>query len=492
MATTRANGSKMQQPANQLPTSNQYNNYEHDNSSHHLLEDDDDDHELLTSLDSSTGSPHRKQPRRESESSVFDDGTNSFFWRAHSFSVLVIVVSTLYYVVFVEQQPPEWDVNLKRGILASSFVFLAFGITQAKDGPFIRPHPVLWRLLLCVSVLYELGLVFLLFQTRDVARQLLTFLDKRLNVEIDFTAYGNECDLWDRNHSQPLHNVLDKMDGFVPAHFFGWFFKTMILRDIWLATMISFGFELLEYTFEHQLANFSECWWDHWLLDFLLCNGLGIYFGMLCCKHLSIKTYKWRGLFNIPSYKGKLTRVFAQFGPYSWVRFSWKPTENLYRWFYVSFVIFFFLLAELNTFYLKFVLWVPPENPLVLSRLCFFMFWGAVSVREAYDYGNGRAKTFGQQAWITCIIIITESMIVAKFGQETLLKPFPPHVKYAWLLMLLVYVTWSVWKFQMRFPRVKLFWRACKQYYLGWPAAVNAGGGELKPSRSCENSAEEN
>ena len=28
-----------------------------------------------------------------------------------------------------------------RGILACIVVFLAFGVTQAKDGPFLRPHP---------------------------------------------------------------------------------------------------------------------------------------------------------------------------------------------------------------------------------------------------------------------------------------------------------------------------------------------------------------
>lgn len=37
----------------------------------------------------------------------------------------------------------------------------------------------------------------------------------------------------------------------------------MILRDWWLCTIISIMFEVLEYTLEHQLPNFSECWWDH-------------------------------------------------------------------------------------------------------------------------------------------------------------------------------------------------------------------------------------
>jgi phosphatidylserine synthase 2 len=39
--------------------------------------------------------------------------------------------------------------------------------------------------------------------------------------------------------------------------------QTLVLRDWWLCTVLSVMFELMEYTLEHQLPNFSECWWDH-------------------------------------------------------------------------------------------------------------------------------------------------------------------------------------------------------------------------------------
>ena len=55
----------------------------------------------------------------------------------------------------------------------------------------------------------------------------------------------------------------EKMDGFVPAHLFGWWVKTLILRDYWMTFLLSILFEILEYTLQHQLPNFSECWWDH-------------------------------------------------------------------------------------------------------------------------------------------------------------------------------------------------------------------------------------
>jgi len=46
--------------------------------------------------------------------------------------------------------------------------------------------------------------------------------------------------------------------------------QTLILRDWWLCTVISIMFEVVEYTLEHQLPNFSECWWDHVSINYSL------------------------------------------------------------------------------------------------------------------------------------------------------------------------------------------------------------------------------
>lgn len=34
-------------------------------------------------------------------------------------------------------------------------------------------------------------------------------------------------------------------------------------RDEMLCWVLSILFEVWEYTFEHMLPNFAECWWDH-------------------------------------------------------------------------------------------------------------------------------------------------------------------------------------------------------------------------------------
>ncbi len=75
-------------------------------------------------------------------------------------------------------------------------------------------------------------------------------------------------------------------------------------------------FELLEYSFEHQLPNFSECWWDHWIMDALLCNGFGIYLGMRTLKYLNMKEYNWRGMWTIHSFKYVLSKIILK--QYNW------------------------------------------------------------------------------------------------------------------------------------------------------------------------------
>ena len=32
------------------------------------------------------------------------------------------------------------------------------------------------------------------------------------------------------------------------------------------------------------------------------------------------------------SFRGKLKRMIAQFGPYNWIQFEWKPLSSLGRW----------------------------------------------------------------------------------------------------------------------------------------------------------------
>ncbi|CAM2727667.1 unnamed protein product [Rotaria socialis] len=54
----------------------------------------------------------------------------------------------------------------------------------------------------------------------------------------------------------------------------------------------------------------AECCWNHWILDALICNGGGIYLSMKAREYLKMKPYNWRGMWTIPTVRGKMMRVF--------------------------------------------------------------------------------------------------------------------------------------------------------------------------------------
>ena len=97
---------------------------------------------------------------------------------------------------------------------------------QFRDGPFIRPHPAFWRVVLGINLLYELALVFLLFQDIGTARGMMTLIDPNLGKPLLEKNYTEDCSL-------SVKTLWNAVDIFCVAHTLGWFGKAMILRDYW-------------------------------------------------------------------------------------------------------------------------------------------------------------------------------------------------------------------------------------------------------------------
>eukprot|EP01135_Chromosphaera_perkinsii_P000474 Nk52_evm28s96 gene=Nk52_evmTU28s96 len=384
-----------------------------------------------------------KRKAAHTNANFSDDHTTTFFWRPHTITPLIATIAYFIYIALFDTEEYSSAQNTKRSLYAVVFVFLLISAVHFRDGPFIRPHPVLWRVVFGCSILYLIGLVVLLFQNASDARYLLTYLDPSLNVLLPEISYAENCEIFTSNST-----FWEKIDIFVLAHFFGWWAKAIVIRDLWVCWVISVMFEFCEYTLEFQLPNFKECWWDHWVLDVLVCNWGGIYFGMKTCKYLEMKQYSWRGIQNIPDYKGKMIRAASQFTPYRWTSFHWGATESLKRFVSVCLVIAIFLLAEVNAFYLKFVLWIPPPNYLNLARLVLMFCMGTVAMRETYEYlADSKCKRFGQQAWIVICIIAVEVLIILKFGKGSYPTTPPPHVINFWISFFTILALWMIWHF---------------------------------------------
>jgi phosphatidylserine synthase 2 len=122
-------------------------------------------------MKTTTGETNGEWQKKKLTKLVEDDGTLTFFWREHTVLFLLVMCAMLTYVAIFEESNEDPDYNKKRGIISCAFFFVLFGITQSPNGPFIRPHPAFWKLILVLSVLYEIFLVYLLFQVSIVLNQ---------------------------------------------------------------------------------------------------------------------------------------------------------------------------------------------------------------------------------------------------------------------------------------------------------------------------------
>jgi hypothetical protein len=325
---------------------------------------------------------------------MVQDVTISWLYKPHSITALVLCVAYVAYeAIFVKTSFTDIE-NLKRGIFAACVVFLIFGLLVFPSGPFVRPHPALWRLVFGVSFLYLMGLILILFMDKAQARDFLKLLDPTLGVKPEEHDYATDCWKW-----ETFWNAVN--DRFVISHFMGWLITAMLVRDRLVCWVMSVSWEFIEISLTHHLANFAECWWDQLILDVLLCNGLGIEFGVRLCSFFEVQEYKWSGLMSIPTLRGKMGRIVAQFTtPMSWTKVRWEPAKSLRRFIGVHILVLGFSVGQLNAFYLKYLLWVPAHNNLNILRLGLIFLIFCPSIRQLYLYSaNTGVERLGAQAW---------------------------------------------------------------------------------------------
>lgn len=236
------------------------------------------------------------------------------------------------------------------------------------------------------------------------------------------------------------------MDIFVAAHFFGWMAKISMMRDIWIAMTLSFLFELMEYSFEFLQPNFVECWWDHWILDFLICNTGGILVGYYIMKKFGAKEYNWPGMLR-------------QFTPIKVDNYHWRLFSDVKRFFYVIVMVTVSLIIELNAFFLKFILNIQSPSKINLFRLVLWWMVGMCALRDYYSFmTDKRIKRVGSTCWIALAMCFMETALVVKFGVEIPAwqdaKP-PMGVVIAWTVAFTVFAVASVAWFGFILPQRK-------------------------------------
>lgn len=363
------------------------------------------------------------------------DVTFGFLYQPHSITALLLVIITVAYFAFQDTSQNEWIENLRRGVGVSVFIVLVTGVLVFPSGPFIRPHPIFWRLVFGISMIYMVGVTLLLFQNKEDARKALLFFDSSLNVPLDERPYAEDCSLSYDTIKAAL------WDRYVLAHFFGWLINSLMIRNRYICWAVSLFWEFTEISFLHMMPNFAECWWDSWIMDLLLCNGIGIEIGYQLCSYLEVQEYRWSGLMEIPSMGGKAWRAVSQFSPESWTQVRWEPWKSLKRFFVANVLIFVLILGQLNGFFIKHLLWIPPENNLNAYRLLLMLLITAPSIRQLYLFiAREDVERLGSQFWVLCTIFALELMLIVKMSQGEFPDPAPSSVKWMWAVFGSIYV----------------------------------------------------
>ncbi|KFD67707.1 hypothetical protein M514_08560 [Trichuris suis] len=372
-----------------------------------------------------------------------DDISIEFLYKPHTLTGLAAVVLLLLYNAFTRSDQSYPD-NIWMGLKVVLFTFLVISMISFPNGPFTRPHPVIWRIVFGLSVFYLLALQFLLFQSFGDVKAILRWWDpvhlSKLKLEEKAVfEYAVNCSQVD------LARIWSHLDVFAIGHFLGWALKAVLIRHSIICWYTSVTWEITEIFFTHLLPNFRECWWDAIVLDVLLCNGLGIWFGMFICRKLEMRHYHWESIKTIRGTRGKLKRAVLQLTPASWTKIEWMgPQFTLKRIMQVWLLVVIWQVTELNTFFIKHIFAIDTRHPLVSFRLVIICLITAPAIRQYYMYiTDPDCKRLGTQCWVYwyngsfSAVTLTEAILSVKFSRQLFAQTQLLSLC-AWLIVLLI------------------------------------------------------
>ena len=154
-----------------------------------------------------------------------DDIQLEVFYKPHTISLLLFCIFGLVYTAFVRDSS-DHNLNLFTGLCGVFVFFMIISVLAFPNGPFTRPHPILWRMVFGCSVLYLLLIQFLIHLDYHAVRSIIVWIDKKMeNYTIDSEKeYGANC------MDITFERLWSHMDWFAFGHYWGWGMKALIIR----------------------------------------------------------------------------------------------------------------------------------------------------------------------------------------------------------------------------------------------------------------------
>eukprot|EP00047_Mylnosiga_fluctuans_P002761 m.225813 g.225813 ORF g.225813 m.225813 type:complete len:486 (-) comp11323_c0_seq1:1764-3221(-) len=386
--------------------------------------------------------------------------------KPRSILFLTLAVAIVIYVAFTRDTKAGEDgydlrSNAQAAFMAGTAFFCVYGAVQFRDSLMVRPHPMIWRVIHALGVIYVIILCVLLVQTLDSARSIVRLLSPQ---EIETfkpadpfvqASTVNHCELsWPSLHRQLT-------SPWMVSHFLGWMGKMCLFRDVKFVMVASGLFELAELTLQFIIPEFKECWWDSLFLDFLGANLLGIIIGNFLIKFLNSRNYDWLDEYVEPESPStaatrksvpKIERYIDMLMPFSWSEYRWQFFSTPARFMGALMMMVGQLAIDLNSFFLLHMLQIPVSNRLNHMRLILIALLSFPALSEWYAYTTGVMHRLGPNIWLSLCLIIVECLIVLKFSLsiEQFQRLPPLNIVLPWLLCILFASLFVVFYYQSR------------------------------------------
>ena len=120
---------------------------------------------MATELKEKTPSPTTtKKSFKDVNDRDVDDISLEFFYKPHTITLLLGCVLFLAFLAFLRDPNADFRGNVFTGCTGLFIFFMVISILAFPNGPFTRPHPIIWRMVFGCSVLYLLIVQFLIHQ----------------------------------------------------------------------------------------------------------------------------------------------------------------------------------------------------------------------------------------------------------------------------------------------------------------------------------------
>ena len=106
--------------------------------------------------------------------------------------------------------------------------------------------------------------------------------------------------------------------------------------------------------------------------------------------------------------------------------------------------------VQVNAFFLKYVLWIPPLNPLNTYRLLLLALLALPATKEYYTFIDSEEtdifNKLGPFAWLATAVAVGETLVCVKFGRGMFPKPWPSTVLLIWGAAALTFASFmAIW-----------------------------------------------